>query len=119
MVGSKAEKDHSRRVGKNCVTIGFCRTDNRDVDMLYYKTQWFDFPPSLYDTVRTKTLNKLHSLHKQLINESPKRRNVNNLNTHIQILHWFGHIKLVHGGNYNGWGGKEEEEEEKDAVYDE
>lgn len=36
--------------------------------------------------------------------------------THIEILHWFGDIKFIHGGDYNGWSGEEEEEEEEDTV---
>lgn len=35
MVGSKAEKDHSRRVGKNWVIIGFCTTEQTGIEMLY------------------------------------------------------------------------------------
>lgn len=42
----------------------------------------------------------------------------NNMYTHIEVLHWFGNIELVHSGNDNGWSGKEEEKEEKDAVDD-
>lgn len=39
MVGSKAEKDHRRRVGKNWVMIGFWRRDQRDIDMLCQETE--------------------------------------------------------------------------------
>lgn len=36
--------------------------------------------------------------------------------THVQILHGFGDIKLVHGGDDDGRGGEEEEEEEEDDI---
>ena len=41
------------------------------------------------------------------------------LNTHIQILHWFSNVKLVHSGNNDGRRGKEEEEKKEDRVDDE
>lgn len=38
--------------------------------------------------------------------------------THIEILHWFSNIELVHGGDDDRWGGEEEEQEEEDDVDD-
>lgn len=38
--------------------------------------------------------------------------------THIQVLHWFGNIELVHCGDDDSRGGEEEEEEEEDNVDD-
>ena len=40
MVGSKAEKDHRRRVGKNWVMIGFWWRDQRDMDTCQEIEKW-------------------------------------------------------------------------------
>lgn len=44
MVGRRAEKDHSRRVGKNWVMMGFCKsqqrcTDRRDRNVFAFSEQ--------------------------------------------------------------------------------
>lgn len=38
---------------------------------------------------------------------------------YVQVLHGFGDVKLVHGGDDNGRGGEEEEQDEEKAVDDE
>lgn len=41
-----------------------------------------------------------------------------NKNAYIQILHRFGDVELVHGGDDDGGGGEEEEEDEEQTVDD-
>lgn len=98
MVGSKAEKDHRRRVGKNWVIIGFWK--KRIKKIIVCNSYWL-FPIN----VNLFTLIK-HQTDKKRLQEF----------THIKILHWFSNIKLIHRGDYNGWSGEEEEEEEEDTV---
>lgn len=45
--------------------------------------------------------------------ERPRR------SSYVQVLHRFGHVELVHGGDDDGRRGEEEEQDEEDAVDDE
>lgn len=59
---------------------------------------------------------ELNSFHKNVLNQTESSFKM--FNTHIQVLHWFGNIELVHGGDDDSRGGEEEEEEEEDNVDD-
>lgn len=43
---------------------------------------------------------------------------INTQSPYVQILHRFGDIELVHGGDDDGRGGEEEEQDEEKAVDD-
>lgn len=90
MVGSRAEKAQSSSVGKNWVTMGFCSKQNP-----------------------VRTLRTTHIVQEVCQLDSER------VGSYVEVLHWFGHVKLVHGGNNDGRCGEEEEQDEQDAVDDE
>lgn len=145
MVGSRAEKHHSSRVGKNWVMIGFCRRQRRN-PMLHGAAALVPATATVAFTdakaPHCDCQGTLSRLSTSLMVRLTRPRNNDNLSPYpqpcrgccalgwllcyppctclqspyIEVLHGLGDIELVHSGDDDGRRGEKEEKDEEDHI---